>query len=235
MKNKLYVMPHTRENEQAALRLSKYLDIAYYPRVYDIENGFGIKLIRQVYSGYLTEEVKIRNNAVITVSPKSRLSDRKSVEQFGDIIYLETADEAEKLMNENILKPSETIEKKTVDDLDKAKVVFIGGRGLQSRANYERLKALSEKLGVRCGCTRPVAMNGWESYDNFVGISGHQLNAEICVTFGVSGAGPLVMGLEGVKKLISVNNDPNALIFDYADIGIVDDCLNIIKALEKSE
>ena len=50
--------------------------------------------------------------------------------------------------------------------------MLLGGKGLGSKANFERLEALAEKLGASCGCTRPVAMAGWASYDKVVGLSG---------------------------------------------------------------
>lgn len=119
------------------------------------------------------------------------------------------------------------------DDLASARLVFVGGKGLGTKENYLRLKALAGKLGAACGCSRPAALSGWESYDRVVGISGVTLQAELCVTFGVSGAGPLVSGLEGAAHIIAVNTDKNAPIFRYAREGIAEDCMKIIAALEE--
>lgn len=119
------------------------------------------------------------------------------------------------------------------DDLASARLVFVGGKGLGTKDNYLRLKALAGKLGAACGCSRPAALSGWESYDRVVGISGVTLQAELCVTFGVSGAGPLVSGLEGAVHIIAVNTDKNAPIFRYAQEGIAEDCVKIIAALEE--
>ena len=117
-------------------------------------------------------------------------------------------------------------------DLGQAKVVFLGGKGLGSRANFERMAALAEKLGAGVGCTRPAALSGWCGTESLVGLSGWHLSAALCVAFGVSGAGPLLQGLSNVKTLIAVNTDPKAPIFQYADRGIVQDCGAVLAAWE---
>ena len=119
------------------------------------------------------------------------------------------------------------------EDLSEARLVLIGGKGIGSRANFQRLEALAEKLGVSCGCTRPVAMAGWTSYDKVVGLSGSVLSADVCIAFGVSGAAPLMAGAGGAARLIAVNNDPKAPIFGRCSDGIVADCMEILGALEK--
>lgn len=119
------------------------------------------------------------------------------------------------------------------EDLSKAKVVLIGGKGLGNKANFQRLERLAEKLGAACGCSRLAALTSWADYEKVVGISGSMLSADVCIAFGVSGAGPFMQGVEGVGKLIAVNNDEKAPIFKQADYGIVADCMTIIEAMEE--
>ncbi len=113
-----------------------------------------------------------------------------------------------------------------------AEVVFIGGKGLKTKANFLRLEALAQKFGAACGCTRPVASGGWTDYSKVVGISGGSLKARLCITFGVSGAAPFLYGVENVRHLVAVNKDERAPVFTRADEGIVEDCIKIIDALE---
>ena len=139
---------------------------------------------------------------------------------------------AEFIPRETTLSPCKRLEKEQLP-FSKARLVFVGGRGLKTKTNYLRLKALADKYGAVCGCTRPVAMNGWESYDNFIGISGVSLKNCVVVTFGVSGAGPFIKGIKDADMIISINNDANALIFDYSDYAMVTDCIKLISGLEK--
>lgn len=118
-------------------------------------------------------------------------------------------------------------------DLSRAQLVLLGGKGLGSKENFKRLEALAEKLGAACACTRPVALSGWADYGKVTGVSGWQLNAKVCITFGVSGAAPLLHGLEPVERIIAINNDKTAAIFRYAQEGIVADCVQILSEMEE--
>ena len=118
-------------------------------------------------------------------------------------------------------------------DLAKAKIVFLAGKGLGNKQNYERMAALAQKMGAVAACTRAAVLSGWGGYEKIVGISGQSLNADVVVAFGVSGAGPLLRGLKSVKTLIAINTDKKAPIFRYAQYGIADDCVKMIDLLEK--
>ncbi len=214
-KNRVYVFLDDPDSEALGRKFAATLDLPFYPKVNSIDKY----IKRSVYNGYLVAVSKAKRGAVVSAS--------KSLMEKLDL------KEEEFLLETDDIPPIQDKEKEKKPSIKDAKVVFIGGRGLGNRANYDRLKAVATKMGYACGCTRPVAMNGWESYDNFVGISGNILDADLVVTFGVAGAGPLVKGIENCKKIIAINNDNNALIFRYADYGIVEDCLTVISKLEK--
>lgn len=131
--------------------------------------------------------------------------------------------------------PGEVLERIPLEvpqDLSQAELVLLGGKGLGSKENFQRLEALAEKLGAACACTRPVALSGWADFGKVTGVSGWQLNAKVCIAFGVSGAAPLLYGLEPVERLIAINNDKTAAIFRYAQQGIVADCVEILSEME---
>lgn len=126
----------------------------------------------------------------------------------------------------------ETIPLEVKEDLSKARLVLLGGKGLGSKENFQRLEALARKLGAACACTRPVALSGWTGYDKVTGISGWRLQAQVCIAFGVSGAAPLLAGLENVTQIIAINNDKSAPIFRAAQTGVLADCTEILAAME---
>ena len=226
----LYLIPHTPENARAAAKEAAELGERFFPRVRSVKRERGFLLLRRpAYSGYLEAQAYPGRKTLATVEADGKAADPAFWEAFGKVesVKLEPTGD-----NIPVLTPVRAVEK-NVSPIRTAKVVFLGGRGLQGRANYERLKKLAEKFGAVCGCTRPVALNGWESFDSFVGVSGAQLDCDVCVAFGVSGAGPLVSGLGRVKTLIAVNTDPDALIFERADYAVVADCMDIIRELEE--
>ncbi len=228
----LHLIIHTHWNGKASGAAAAALGCRYFPRVSSVRRDRGFILLRRpAYSGYLEAQGFPGKKTIATVEPDSPLADPAYWRNFGTVeCRILGAPDGEK--NACQLVPVRR-EAKEVPPIRTAKVVFIGGRGLQSRVNYERLRKLAEKFGAACGCTRPVALNGWESFDNFVGISGSQLDCDVCVTFGVSGAGPFVSGLGRTGTLIAVNTDPDALIFEMADYAVVADCMDIIRELEE--
>jgi len=180
---------------------------------------------RKVYSTHLDALFPTKGTVVIA-SPQG-----KQTEYVPDYRRDVPIGNCQELPAPGILLGTTALE--TKEDLSKARLVLLGGKGLGSRENFRRLEALAEKLGAACACTRPVALCGWADYDKVTGISGWQLQAEVCIAFGASGAAPLLYGLENVKRVIAVNNDKNAPIFRFAKDGVVADCMEIIAALEE--
>jgi electron transfer flavoprotein alpha subunit len=108
-------------------------------------------------------------------------------------------------------------------------VIFAGGRGLGSTEAASNLIELGRKLGVGVGVSRPAALNAWMPLNRMIGISGYTLKPAICFTFGISGCAPFIRGIEKSDFVISVNQDPEAAIFRYSDIGLVADCNEVIR------
>ena len=86
-------------------------------------------------------------------------------------------------------------------------------------------------MGGALGGTRPAVYNGKIPRERMIGSSAAVLSSKCCIVFGASGAAPFVAGVEKSKLLIAVNRDPNALIFDNCDVGVVADCNEFAEAL----
>ena len=187
---------------------------------------------RNVYSTHLDGLFALKDGDVLIVDEKKK----ESLEEITAVAAELGITLAEGMSLTAACEPSGLIHTEEIvkaEDLSAAKLVLLGGKGLGSKANFERLEALAEKLGASCGCTRPVAMAGWASYDKVVGLSGSILGADVCIAFGVSGAAPLMAGASGAKRLIAVNKDPKAQIFGRCSEGIVADCLEVLTAMEQ--
>ena len=111
------------------------------------------------------------------------------------------------------------------------KVVLVGGRGLGDSATAQKLEELGALLDAGVGGTRPAVYNSWLAYDRMVGLSGNVIKPEVCIVFGASGCTPFSKGVEKSGVLAAVNRDPDALIFRRCDVGVVDDCGDIISEL----
>lgn len=110
-------------------------------------------------------------------------------------------------------------------------LILAGGRGLGSHQSALELQDLSLEIHAGVGGTRPAVLNGWFSAQSMIGLSGQKVAPELCIVFGVSGCMPFMGGIHKNTFLVAVNSDPKALIFKSSDMGIVDDCNLVIKAL----
>ena len=116
--------------------------------------------------------------------------------------------------------------------LEEAPVVISGGRGLQDPKNFELLDQLAEALGgAAVGATRAVVDAGWVPYSYQVGQTGVTVKPGIYLAFGISGATQHIVGMKGAKKIIAVNKDEDAPIFQIADLGVVGDALQVLPKL----
>ncbi len=118
-------------------------------------------------------------------------------------------------------------------DVTEAEFVIGVGRGIKDPGNFEIVKELADVLGATVGVTRSVVDNGWWDVNDQIGKSGKNISAKLYFAFGISGAVHHVLGIQTCKTVVAVNTDPNALIFNYADFGLVGDMMQVIPALKE--
>jgi electron transfer flavoprotein alpha subunit len=116
--------------------------------------------------------------------------------------------------------------------LSEAPVVISGGRGLQDPSNFELLDQLAGAIGnAAVGATRAVVDAGWKPYSLQIGQTGITVKPGVYLAFGISGATQHVVGMKGAKRIVAVNKDEDAPIFQVADLGIVGDALKVLPQL----
>jgi len=118
------------------------------------------------------------------------------------------------------------------DSLSEAKVVITAGRGIGEKENLNIINQLAKLFPKSAvGGSRPVCDMGWLEYRQQVGVTGATVTPELYLACGVSGAVQHVSGMRGAGFVVAINTDPNAAIFNVADVCILEDLTTFIPAL----
>lgn len=111
-------------------------------------------------------------------------------------------------------------------DLTEAQVVVVGGRGTEG--DFSAVEELADVLGAAVGATRVATDEGWIGHEAQIGQTGVTVSPRLYVGAGVSGAVHHRGGMQASGTIVAVNADPEAPIFEIADLGVVGDLFTVL-------
>jgi electron transfer flavoprotein alpha subunit len=112
-------------------------------------------------------------------------------------------------------------------NLKASRIIVAGGAGVGSKDNFKLIWDLANSLGAAPAATRAAVDLGFIDHDHQVGQTGTTVRPSLYVAVGISGAIQHQAGMSGSQKIIAINNDPDAPIFQIAHYRIVGD-LNVV-------
>jgi electron transfer flavoprotein alpha subunit len=221
-------MPSTTFGKDVMPRAAALLGSPQVSDIMEVLDAHSFK--RPIYANNVIVTVKAPEEAVVTGTIRTAsFKDAKS----GGSAEITSKDLSVELPTHTRFKDIE-VHKSDRPDLQSAQRVVSGGRGVGSEENFEIIYRIADKLGAGVGASRAAVDAGFVPNDMQVGQTGKIVAPELYMCFGISGAIQHVTGIKDAGTIVAINKDPDAPIFDIADIGLVGDLFDIIPELEKA-
>lgn len=216
--------PHTSQGKNILPRFAALQDVGMVSEALEINAPHNY--VRPIYAGNLLATVENKPGLqVLTV----RASRWKAVELDG---AAELAQIAVPAADSRIRFVSVDHAGGERPELSSARVVVSGGRSLGSAEKFEAtLGPLATQLGAAVGATRAAVDAGYAPNDIQVGQTGTIVAPELYIALGVSGAIQHLAGIKDSRVIVAVNTDPDAMIFQIADYGLVADLFDVAPEL----
>ncbi len=120
----------------------------------------------------------------------------------------------------------------TASALSEAEVVVCAGHGIADEKNLGLIHQLAGLFPKSCVAgSRPVCDRQWLPYSHQVGATGAAVKPKLYIACGISGSSQHVAGMRDSKFIVSINTDPNAAIFQYSDVCVIEDLTAFIPEL----
>jgi electron transfer flavoprotein alpha subunit len=110
-------------------------------------------------------------------------------------------------------------------------IVVAAGRGIQEARNLQLVRQFASLLGGSFGVTRALVDASWVDYQYQIGLTGKTVSPKVYIACGISGAIQHRVGIQNSATIIAINKDPKAMIFNFADYGIVGDLCEVLLAI----
>ncbi|MCX7733357.1 MAG: electron transfer flavoprotein subunit alpha/FixB family protein [bacterium] len=221
---KYFVALGSAMGKDLAPRVAAKLGAGMGSEIIEVIDGETFK--RLMYAGNIIATIKIKTEKKVltvrgTAFEKAQKSGGKS-----DVKSLQPAGTFDK---KRFVKLEET--KSTRPELTEAQVVVSVGRGVKDPENIKIVDGLADILGAAIGASRAVVDAGWLPNDYQVGQTGKTVAPQLYIAVGISGAIQHVAGMKDSKVIVAINKDPEAPIFQVADIGLVADLFQAVPEL----
>jgi electron transfer flavoprotein alpha subunit len=222
-------LPSTTFGKDVAPRVAALLGVTQVSELMEVESAHTFK--RPMYAGnaIVTVEADPAQTVVATVRTASwpaagQAASSAPVEALALEVTLPTHTRFVELKQARSDRP----------DLQSARRVVSGGRGVGSKENFDIIYKFADKLGAAVGASRAAVDAGYCPNEMQVGQTGKIIAPELYMAIGISGAIQHLTGIKDAGTIVAINKDAEAPIFEVADLGLVGDLFKIIPELEQA-
>jgi electron transfer flavoprotein alpha subunit len=189
-------------------------------RMVALKPAFGGNIVAPIYSKTFPQMATVRPGVLELAAP----SETKQAE-------LQTIRVEVNAPKSRLIKAHSTLDP-TLVPLEGAEVVVGIGTGVGGPEGVAKVAAFARTLGAAMCATRRVTDQGWVPRQLQVGLTGKSIDPRLYIAIGVRGAPNHTCGLKRAQTVVAINNDPDALIFERANIGLLADWQKMLPALQ---
>jgi electron transfer flavoprotein alpha subunit len=194
----------------------------------DVDDERRLLAERLTYGGSCVAKEMSRKKPHIATIPPRTFQKPVPSKRAGEVIKLDLEVPASRIA---IVERKEKL--RGEGGLEEAPIIVAAGRGFREKKDLQLLEELSDVLGAKVGCTRPIAADsGW--LDEWIGISGLKVGPRLYIACGISGTVQHAAGIRDAQIIVSINKDEAANIFELSDYGVVGDLYKVLPALTKA-
>lgn len=213
-----FVTPSSAVGKSLLPRLGAIMDLQPVSEIIKVESKD--TFVRPIYAGNALATVKSNEKTILfsvrpsAFAPAATGSAEAPIEEIG-------ADTGSQCRTEFVSEDLVTSER---PDLGSAKIVVAGGRGLKDKETFDKLlEPLATKLNAAVGASRAAVDAGYCDNSLQIGQTGKVVAPDLYIGVGISGAIQHLAGMKDSKTIVAINKDPEAPLFNVADIGLVAD------------
>lgn len=189
----------------------------YKDILYQIRPAFGGNIIATIVSPDHRPQMATVREGVMKMN-------RQDNGRKGEVIEYKPKITDDLLITEIVKK----IQQEKSVNLKGANIIISGGIGVGSKENFKLIHNLAHVLGAEVGGSRAAVDAGFISKDHQVGQTGTTVRPKLYVAIGISGQIQHMAGMNQSNRIIAINHDPNAPIFQIAHYGIVGDLNEVV-------
>jgi electron transfer flavoprotein alpha subunit len=198
----------------------KYIRDEYKQLLLQIRPAFGGNIIATIITPDAPIQMATVREGVMEMVPLDKYQEGKIME----LAYV-----PDKV--DSLIKVVERHQEESKVNLKTAPIIVSGGYGIGSKENFQLIHNLASVIGGEVGGSRAAVDAGFVSHERQIGQTGVTVRPKLYIACGISGAIQHRAGMQEANKIIAINNDPDAPIFEICHYGIVGDVKEVIPML----
>lgn len=195
------------------------LEIDAQNRLVALKPAFGGNIVAPILSRTLPQMATVRSGVLELADP----NEKRSAEV--EVVHPHVSKTLSRLIKEHSLLDT------TIEPMEGAEVIVGVGTGVGGPEGVAVVKDFARTLRAGMCATRRVTDAGWMPRQIQVGLTGKAIDPRLYFAVGIRGAINHTIGIKRAQTVVAINNDPEAQIFERADIGLVADWSKMIPAL----